>query len=89
MESIRLIEVSKSSIQVERNQVVQSKNEKIYHIIYDMSGNAQSREVEMGEAIEQCKLRGYSNDDIEDAIEEFELNNMWHISSDRSKIIFV
>lgn len=40
-------------------------------------------------AVDQCLTRGYTNDEIEEAIEEFEMNNMWHVNSARTKIIIV
>lgn len=88
-EAIRLIEVSKSSIDqaVEHSSI--SKNEKIYRCIHDISVSTKSREVEMGTVIEQCNSRGFTNDEIEEAIEEFEYNNMWHVNAARTKIIFV
>lgn len=88
-EAIRLIDVSKSSIDQEVEHTTVSKNEKIYQLIHDISVHKKSREVDMGVVIEQCQTRGYTNDEIEEAIEEFEMNNMWHVNADRTKIIFV
>lgn len=85
-EAVRLIDSSKSSV-TQEDQIATSRSEKIYQIIRDMSGK--SREVEIAEAIDRCSTLGFSNDDIEEAIEEFELNNMWQVNANRTKIIFV
>lgn len=85
-EAMRLIESSKWSV-LQDESTPTSRSEKIYHAIREMSGK--SREVEMPEAIDRCLTLGFSNDDIEEAIEEFELNNMWQVNANRTKIIFV
>lgn len=84
---MRLIAASKASIQPnQEDKPTVSKNTKIYQIIHDM---AEDRVVNMADAIERCTILGYTNDDIEEAIEEFENNNMWSVSKDGSRILFV
>lgn len=88
---MRLIESSKSSIYEESDpsQRAMSKVDKVFQLIRDISVETKSREVSMAEAIERCTTLGYTNDDIEEAIEQYEDNNMWQINQSRTKIIFV
>lgn len=84
-----MIECSKASIKTDAPRTAISRSEKIYQCIHNMLGGGKSKEIEMGQAIEQCLAHGFSNDDIEEAIEEFESNNMWMVNAGRTKIIFV
>lgn len=88
-EAMRLISASKSSINTEDNNVPQTISEKIYNLVHGLSAEKKQREVDMADVIERCSALGYTNDNIEEAIEEFESNNMWHVNSARTKIIFV
>jgi len=88
-EAIRLINATKSSISQDIEHLPESRSEKVYQCIHDISVANKTREVDMGLATEQCRARGFTNDEIEEAIEEFELNNMWQVNASRTKIIFV
>lgn len=89
-EAIRLIDCSKASItKHEDHNPVVSINEKILQCIKTIAANNKSKEVDMGDAVEQCINRGFTNDNIEEAIEEYEMVNMLHVNSSRTKIIIV
>lgn len=88
-EAMRLIACSKSSITERGEAVATSKVDKIYNLIHEIVTATKKREVAMADAIDRCVTMGYTNDEIEEAIEEFEANNMWHVNADRTKIIFV
>ncbi len=90
-EAMRLIEASKASINQESDasQRAQTRADKVFQLIRDISVETKSREVSMADAIERCTTLGYSNDEIEEAIEQYEDNNMWQINQSRTKIIFV
>lgn len=89
-EAIRLITMSKESVQaeIEQSQPAETRSEKIFKIIQSMTESG-SREVLMAEARERCHMLGYSEEDIQEAIDEYESNNLWMITDSRSKITFV
>ena len=89
MEAIRLIECSKASIKTDAPTNATSRSEKIYQCVHNMISGTETKEVDMGSAIEQCLAHGFTNDDIEEAIEEFESNSMWCVNAGRTKIMFV
>ncbi|XP_054153446.1 DNA replication licensing factor mcm7-A-like [Oppia nitens] len=90
-EAMRLIESSKSSIvnDSDPSQRAQTRADKVFQLIHNISIETKSREVSMADAIERCKILGYTNDELEEAIEQYESNNMWQINQNRTKIIFV
>ena len=90
-EAMRLIEASKATIYEDEDptQRAQTRVDKVFHLIRDISVETKSREVSMADAIERCTTLGFTNDDIEEAIEQYEDNNMWQINQSRTKIIFV
>lgn len=89
MEAVRLIECSKASIKNDAPKTAISRSEKIYQCIQNMIAGTKTKEVDMGAAIEQCKAHGFTDDDIEEAVEEFESNSMWMINTGRTKIMFI
>jgi len=57
-------------------------------LIRDICVETKSREVSMADAIERCTTLGYTNDEIEEVIEQYEDTNMWQINQSRTKLIF-
>lgn len=90
-EAMRLIEASKSSINqdADPSQRSQSRVNKIYNLIKEMADQSKSREVELSEAIQRCQTLGFSSEEIDEAIDNYEDANMWQVNQARTKIIFV
>lgn len=88
---MRLIEASKATIyeDIDPSQKAQTRVDKVFQLIRDMTLETKSREVSMADAIERCTTLGFTSDDIEEAIEQYEDNNVWQINQSRTKIIFV
>lgn len=89
-EAMRLIEMSKATIyddmQEERAAIAVDK---IRAMIKDLCDEKDSREVNMQDAIERCHSRGYSEEQIQEALEECEELNLLQISSNRSTITLI
>ncbi|KAI1305937.1 DNA replication licensing factor mcm7-B [Halotydeus destructor] len=90
-EAMRLIEMSKDTLnQVdtvdERTIAAESK---IRELIKDISSETGSRDVNLADAIERCALRGYTMQQIEDAIGECEELNIMQVNADRTVITLV
>ncbi|XP_045472033.1 DNA replication licensing factor Mcm7 [Harmonia axyridis] len=89
-EAIRLMEMSKDSL----NQTFEHKgfrppsvNEKIFSIIRELAG--ESNTVKISDIMEKCVSRGYSDQQIETCIDEYEELNVWQVNQSKTKITFI
>ncbi|RWS14280.1 DNA replication licensing factor mcm7-like isoform X1 [Dinothrombium tinctorium] len=90
-EAIRLIEMSKHSLNEETDTTVrvQTSVDKIFQLVRDMCAATESREVLVEDVMEACLTRGYTEDQVEEAIEEYESLNLWQINKKKTKISLV
>lgn len=91
-EAMRLIEMSKDTL----NHDLDGENtrpmlsvDKIRELIRGIATANESRDVSMDDAMERCASRGFSVDEIEDAIAECEELNLLQVSRDKKTITFV
>ncbi|XP_044751759.1 DNA replication licensing factor Mcm7 [Coccinella septempunctata] len=89
-EAIRLMEMSKDSL----NQTFEHKgfrppsvNEKIFSIIRELAG--ESNTVKISDIMEKCVSRGYTDQQIETCIDEYEELNVWQVNQSKTKITFI
>lgn len=54
-----------------------------------MISEAGGKTIKMVDAVERCTSKGYKPDQIDEALEEYEELNVWHINQARTKITFV
>lgn len=93
-EAIRLIEMSKDTLDydLDRSENVTrtaTSTDKIFKIIRDIFEEQENREISIDDAIDKCLSRGYSNKQIEETIEEYEVLNVWQVNQARTKVTLV
>lgn len=91
-EAIRLIEMSKSSLSTSEdgnsgNRALRN-NEKIYRIIKE-SLEQDSFEVDLEVMKEKCLNKGFTEDEFEETLDEYEELSIWQTNSDKTKIQFI
>lgn len=87
-EAMRLMEMSKASL-VDNEGATRTINpvDAIYGIIKEMAGDANS--VKFQEAHQRCTTKGFTPDQFEACMSEYEELNIWQINSNRTRITFV
>ncbi|XP_023933970.1 DNA replication licensing factor Mcm7 [Bicyclus anynana] len=88
-EAIRLVEMSKQSLQhVEENvQRGISATDRIFAIVRELAGS--SNTVKIADVIERCVDKGFKPDQVDNCIEEYENLNVWQVNQVRTKITFM
>ncbi|XP_028164528.1 DNA replication licensing factor Mcm7 [Ostrinia furnacalis] len=88
-EAIRLVEMSKQSLQhVEENvQRGISATDRIFAIVRDVAGS--SKTVKIADVIERCVDKGFKPDQVDACIEQYENLNVWQVNQVRTKITFM
>lgn len=90
-EAIRLVIESKVSINETENEPRQSEDNRrrniIYNIVKDLAGRGS--EVLMQHVLERCLSKGYKQNEIEEVIEFYADNNIWHVSMNGTRITLV
>jgi DNA replication licensing factor MCM7 len=86
-EAMRLMEMSKKSLQEEEagNRRVRPIDS-IYSLIREM---ADPDTVRFEEARQSVLAKGFSPDQFEECLEEYERLNVWQINQSRTRIIFI
>lgn len=87
-EAMRLMEMSKASL-VDDETATRTVNpvDAIYGIIKEMAGDASN--VKFQEAQQRCMTKGFTPDQFEACMSEYEELNVWQINSNRTRITFV
>lgn len=90
-EAHRLIERSKQSVNHKPDEHAPSRltnrRNKLYAIVQRLAGT--EREVKVSDVLENCVAKGFTPDEVNDIVEEYERLNIWHVNMDRKKITFV
>ena len=87
-ESIRLTEMSKSSLTEEEQTTKKPETvDAIYALIREMARG--QREINIEDARQRCMTKGYTPDQFEKCLVDYEDLNIWHRNRVRTKIIFV
>lgn len=63
--------------------------DRIYRLIRGIFDERQINEIPYQDAIDKCKSRGFSIDEIEEVLEEYEVLNVWQADQDKTNIILV
>lgn len=91
-EAMRLMEMSKDTLKGhgKKNRVRQRPADLIYQEIRDLIPPAPAAPViKMSDARSRAIARGFTNDQFEEAVEEYEELNVFQINSQRTRITFV
>ncbi|KAF2434972.1 MCM-domain-containing protein [Tothia fuscella] len=95
-EALRLIEVSKASLYTdERGRGDQTPSSKIYHLITAMkdSGAAAvddgSGELDLRRVRERVLAKGFTEDQYEEAIDEYSLLDIWQTAAEGTRLVFI
>lgn len=89
-EAIRLLEMSKDSLSQnikERGIRPPSVNEKIFSLIRELARD--SKTILYKNIIEKCGSKGYTQDQVDTCIEEYEELNVWQVNQTKTKITFI
>ncbi|KXJ24976.1 DNA replication licensing factor mcm7-A [Exaiptasia diaphana] len=87
-EAMRLIEMSKASLNDEEGtRRVVNPVDAIYGIIKEIAGDANS--VKMQEAKQRCLSKGFTPDQFNSCLSEYEDLNVWQINQSKTRITFV
>ncbi|XP_031567709.1 DNA replication licensing factor mcm7-like [Actinia tenebrosa] len=87
-EAMRLIEMSKASLTDEEGtRRVVNPVDAIYGIIKEIAGDANS--VKMQEAKQRCLSKGFTPDQFNSCLSEYEELNVWQINQGKTRITFV
>ncbi|GAB6019601.1 Mcm2-7 hexameric complex component [Chamberlinius hualienensis] len=90
-EAIRLLEMSKESVNMDRHNVARPQGavDRIFSIIRDMVSETGGKTLKMEEIMDVCTAKGYKADQVNEAIEEYEALNVLVINSSRTKVTFL
>jgi len=87
-EAMRLTEMSKSSLNDEEESVKKPEAvDAIYRIVREMGKG--SRDVNIEEARQRCSTKGFTPDQFEKCLNDYEDINVWHTNRQKTKLIFV
>lgn len=90
-EAIRLIEMSKHSLALDENEMAQHRalrnNEKIYRLIKESLAEDQ-QEIDLALMKEKCLNKGFTEDEFDQTLEEYEELSIWTVSQRQNKIRF-
>nr|XP_032514053.1 DNA replication licensing factor Mcm7 [Danaus plexippus plexippus] len=88
-EAIRLVEMSKQSLQhVDENvQRGISATDRIFAVVRELAGS--NKTVKVADVIERCVDKGFKPDQVDACIEEYENLNVWQVNQVRTKITFM
>ncbi|XP_022790801.1 DNA replication licensing factor MCM7-like [Stylophora pistillata] len=87
-EAMRLMEMSKASLTEDETETrTVNPVDAIYGIIKELAGNASS--VKLSDAQQRCLTKGFTPDQFDACLGEYEDLNVWQINSNRTTIIFV
>ncbi|XP_041974157.1 DNA replication licensing factor Mcm7 [Aricia agestis] len=88
-EAIRLVEMSKQSLQPVDDNVQRgiSATDRIFAVIRELAGS--SKTVKVADVIERCVDKGFKPDQVDACIEEYENLNVWQVNQVRTKITFM
>ncbi|XP_061709388.1 DNA replication licensing factor Mcm7 [Cydia pomonella] len=88
-EAIRLVEMSKQSLQhIDENfQRGISSTDRIFAVVRELADASQT--VKIADVIERCVDKGFKPDQVEACIEEYENLNVWQVNQVRTKITFM
>lgn len=96
-EALRLIEVSKSSLYNDpKNQTDMTPHSRIYNLILGWRdsgalavGDGSRGELSLQRVNERLIAQGFTQDQISHAIEEYELLDIWQVSNNGTRLIFI
>lgn len=64
-------------------------SERIYNIIRGIFREYEDRDILYDEALDKCLARGFSRNQIEETIEDYEVMNVWLVNSEKTSITLV
>jgi len=87
-EAIRLTEMSKASL-LDEYQIIRKPEvpDQLYSIIRD--GAKGKREIKIDDAKQRCMAKGFTLEQFNECISEYEDLNIWHQNRSKTKLIFV
>ncbi|OOF96527.1 hypothetical protein ASPCADRAFT_206703 [Aspergillus carbonarius ITEM 5010] len=96
-EALRLVEVSKASLSTDgQSGMDQSPTSKIYYLIRSMLesgaaavGDGDEGELSMRRIRERVLAKGFTEDQLTLAIDEYENNNVWQVVGNGSRLVFI
>ncbi|XP_046607823.1 DNA replication licensing factor Mcm7 isoform X1 [Neodiprion virginianus] len=88
-EAIRLIEMSKDSINHLEVRTIRPQNpvDRIYALIRDLAGT--DKTVKVSDIFDRCTNKGFKPDQVNECIEEYEELNVWQVNQARTQITFL
>lgn len=88
-EAIRLIEMSKDSINHTNERMNRPKNpvDRIYGLIRELAGDKNT--VKFSEILEHCTNKGFTPDQVNECVEEYEELIVWKVNQARTEITFI
>ncbi|TRY54048.1 hypothetical protein DNTS_034760 [Danionella cerebrum] len=96
-EAMRLMEMSKDSLQPEQNQSSRSQrpSDLIFSLLRELASESSvqksgsMRSVRVNDAEQRCVSRGFTPAQFQEALEEYEELNVWQVNQARTRITFV
>ncbi|KAL9616415.1 MAG: hypothetical protein Q9160_008714 [Pyrenula sp. 1 TL-2023] len=96
-EALRLVEVSKASLHTDqRSGGDQTPATKIYNLIRGMResgaaaiGDGSRGELSMRKVRERLVAKGFTEDQIQAAVEEYELLDVWQVANNGTRLVFI
>ncbi|PYI05841.1 MCM-domain-containing protein [Aspergillus sclerotiicarbonarius CBS 121057] len=96
-EALRLVEVSKASLSTDgQSGMDQSPTSKIYYLIRSMLesgaaavGDGDEGELSMRRIRERVLAKGFTEDQLTMAIDEYENNNVWQVVGNGNRLVFI
>ncbi|XP_015195785.2 DNA replication licensing factor MCM7 isoform X1 [Lepisosteus oculatus] len=90
-EAMRLMEMSKDSLQAEKNQSTRAQRpaDVIFAALREMVPEKGVRSVRFADALQRCVSKGFTPVQFESALEEYEELNVWQVNQARTRITFV
>ncbi|KAF2810436.1 MCM-domain-containing protein [Mytilinidion resinicola] len=96
-EALRLTEVSKASLYADdRNRDDHTPSSKIYHLIRGMAasgaaavGDGSRGELDLRRVRERVLAKGFTDDQFEQAIDEYALLDVWQTAAEGTRLVFI
>jgi DNA replication licensing factor MCM7 len=90
-EALRLLRTARSSLEPDMaaRRPAADATTAIYHIIRDAADELQTGSVRLPEVLDTIRLRGFSDAQLQQCLDEYQRINVWQVAPGRDAVTFV
>ncbi|UYV73253.1 MCM7 [Cordylochernes scorpioides] len=92
VEAMRLMEASKSSLAHsghDPNRRAMTVTDRIFAVVRDIAAQSGAKSLKMADIRQVCTSKGYTADQLNETIEEYEDLNIWVVNQPRTRLTFI